>query len=314
MIKIKIVFLCFIVFTCSVLKGQERIDIINDYQFLKKIGLQGASSSEPSVKAYLNPFSSNANDSFWLLAEWGSKNDLLHSKAHVDSKTGVISYSNQSKSISFKKDSDDMTIGLEVLGSVEIKNVRGASDNFPGILLGQEFKQPHRLETLEKLQLSLDTRLVYVKNQMKPEDYKEALHTAQITLYFSLGNINFQSKGYGDYLWFGVPIYDYRFEKIETSWMQDTGIEGATQKFIFIPPAKEFYVGTMHDKEWKNIQKDILSQLKDAFTKAKEMGYLSNSHYEDMGLTSTNFGWEMPGIFDGKYEFKNLRLEAVLKR
>lgn len=297
----------------TILKAQETIDLIDDYQFTSKIGLQGVSSTEPSVKAYLDPFNSKTNKSYWQLAEWGSKYDLINVKPIINKQDSSVSYFNKSKGVSFKRTNDELIISLEVLGSQEIDSARKSSDNFPGILLGQKLKSPIRINNFKELLLTLDCKLINVENHMNSK-YSEALHTAQITLYFSLGNANIHSKGYGDYLWFGIPIYDYRFEIIESSWMQDTGIEGATQKFIYIPAARDFYSGSMHDKEWKMIKKDISKYLKEAFLKAKEMGYLRISNYEDMALTSTNFGWEMPGIFDGEFEFKNLRLRGILEK
>jgi hypothetical protein len=144
---------------------------------------------------------------------------------------------------------------------------------------------------------------------MGSNEYNESLHTAQITLYFSVANINKNSPYYQDFLWFGVPIYDYRIKNLQLSWTEDSHIEGATQKFIYVPAANNFFMGSMHDQKWISITNiDILPHIRDAFNKAQELGYLPTARYEDLALTSTNFGWEMPGTFDAMYEFKNLRL------
>jgi hypothetical protein len=147
---------------------------------------------------------------------------------------------------------------------------------------------------------------------MGSNEYNESLHTAQITLYFSVANINRDSPYYLDYLWFGVPVYDYRIRDLQLSYMEDSHIEGATQKFIYVPTANNFFKGSMHDKEWISIINiDILPYIRDAFNKAQELGYLLTTKYEDLALTSTNFGWEIPGTFDAMYEFKNLRLTGT---
>lgn len=308
----KIVFLVFMLLAALFSNAQKVVDVIDDHGFMGKIGLQGTSSLEPSIKKYLKPFNSNEIESRWMLAEWGSKHDLLNAKAVINAGRDNVYYFNKSKGIYFKKDNYGTIIGLEILGSQEIEKARELNENFPGMLLGQGFNEPHRISDFQKLSLNLKTRLVYVENKMNRDEYNESLHTAQITLYFSLGNVNKDSEGYGDYLWFGIPIYDFRYKDIGVSWMQDTGIEGATQKFIYVPAAKEFYKGSMHDKKWISIKKvNILPYLEAAFMKAQEMGYLQTTGYKDLALTSTNFGWEMPGIFDALYEFKDLRLLGV---
>jgi len=73
------------------------------------------------------------------------------------------------------------------------------------------------------------TRTITGRRSMRP----------QFQIFFIVQNRDQQSPGYGDLLWFGVPIYDNRNRFPEASMAQDFG---GTAKFIFTPGAKNIHI------------------------------------------------------------------------
>jgi hypothetical protein len=54
----------------------------------------------------------------------------------------------------------------------------------------------------------------------RPDGFDPRRHTAQFVFYLTVQNRNRQSGGFGDYYWFGVPLYDarYRLMAMNTGW------------------------------------------------------------------------------------------------
>ena len=129
-------------------------------------------------------------------------------------------------------------------------------------------------------------------------DFDPGLHTAQITQFFTIQNRNENSPHFGDFFWFGLPLYDYRYPDIEQYAAEDLGKDDATKKFIFSVASRELYQGAMHDYQWISIEKNILPLIKNAFSTAQGRGYLQGTNFEELCLTSMNIGWEVPGTFD----------------
>ena len=57
--------------------------------------------------------------------------------------------------------------------------------------------------------LSIDFRLLY-NNTHQGAGYDPGMHTGHFLFFFTVQNLNWDSKGYGDYYWFGIALYDSR--------------------------------------------------------------------------------------------------------
>jgi len=143
------------------------------------------------------------------------------------------------------------------------------------------------------------------------EQFNPDLHTAQFSQYFTIQDNNKDSESYGDFFWFGLPFYDYRYENIELYAAQDIGKDDASNKFIFSVASRNIFDGTLHDKQWITIDKDILPFIKEAFKTAQERGYLTGSKFEDLAITTMNTGWEVPGTFDCGIVLESPSLTAI---
>ena len=152
----------------------------------------------------------------------------------------------------------------------------------------------------------LRSRLVYEK------DYTPNLHAAQFTIYFTVQNRNKQSRGYGDLVWFGVPIYDNRSRFPRAFKEQDLA---APQSSSTHPTdATILHKQCTGRRVVVVIDKDLLPLMNDALATAWSRGFLKEStNAADYFIGGMNMGWELPGTFDVEMQVRNLSLKAMRK-
>jgi len=289
-----------------------KVEIITDTNYANGIGLEGSNSGNTEVIRVLNPFGPSKSEPSWNLAQWGSRYNLKDAKP-VKGDDG-ISYSDSGKSIVFKAVDGSTQISMEMFGSKEYDSPRKFGEDWPHILLEQKFEIPQSINNIEILNLNLDFRLLFSEMKMKPDLFNPELHTTQFTIYLTIQNRNLSSKGYGDFIWFGLPLYDYRYDEIEEYAAQDVGKEDASNKFIYSTASKNLFKEIPKDGNWINVSKDIIGIIRNAFIIAQQRGFLKESEYDDMYITTTNMGWETPGTFDCGIQYKNLKLTATIKK
>lgn len=289
-------------------KPSGTVEIITDTRFQNGIGLIGANSSQPEIIDTLRPFGKSVQQQTWKMPQWATRFDLKGIKPVKIKDT--ICYRNEGKKVTFNRTGNSTLVGLEVFGSNEYTAPRKDNESWPHLLLEQRTNQT-RLSQMKALNYNINARLMYAINKTGAA-YNTGLHSAQVTLYLLIQNVNASSAGMGDYFWFGLPLYDYRYRDIKEYAAQDLGKADATKKFILNVASETLYEGSLMDKKWVNIHKNIYPLIQDAFKKAKQNGYLKTTAFEDLAIESTNVGWEVPGTFDCGLQFKNLALTATL--
>ncbi|MET6996544.1 hypothetical protein [Chitinophaga defluvii] len=287
------------------------VSLITDPGFTQGIVLRGANSAAPGDKDTLFPFKRKNGQSVWKLAEWGSRYSLdARQPQQLDS---GIAYGDTGKKITFQQEGNTAKISFEVLASREFKAPRKANEDWPHLLLEQEFNQVISVNKMNALLLKMGARLMYCDNKTEAGKYDEGLHTAQFSLYLVVNNLNKNSAGYKDFIWFGVPLYDYRYKDIPAYQEKDQGKEDATGKFIYSLSGKEVFDGSLHDRQWTPISIDLHPAIKKAFETAQQNGFLKSSTLEDMYVSGMNIGWEVPGTFDAGIQLEGISLKAVTK-
>jgi hypothetical protein len=143
----------------------------------------------------------------------------------------------------------------------------------------------------------------------RTEDYSPARHAAQYTVYVTIGNRNAKSPGFGEYFWFGIPVYDDRHRVVPAFKAQDFG---QTKKFIYTPQSDLFMRGSTHDREWVALDKDLLSLFREGLEHAWSQGFVPGSrNLADYRPTGIFIGWEVPGIFNVALQIRNLSLKIA---
>lgn len=287
------------------------IEIITDRVFENGILVQGAFSAHPEPITTIYPFERHDNFTNWYLPQWGSIHLLENDNKIIHNDTVV--FANEAKKISFYKTKKlSSIIGLEVFASKEYSAHRKLNQDWVHLLLEQKYTDFLYLKDISRLQYSIQAKLLYCDDKMG-ENFNSDLHTAQFTHFFTIQNRNENSLHFGDFFWFGLPLYDYRYKNIKEYAAEDLGKDDASKKFIFSVAGEELFHGSLHDYQWISIDKDILPLVKKAFFVAQERGYMQGTNFEEVCITSMNIGWEVPGTFDCGIIFETPKLKAYLK-
>lgn len=283
----------------------DTINYIKDPDFLRGISLLGTDSSNPNTQNTLFPYGEASGPTIWKLAEWGSTKPL--SDLTPESKGDTLIYGNEAKKVRFikKGEAKSPQVILELLGSQDYQSVRQEGQNWPHLLLEQSIEERTPLAELDALSLIMDVALMFDNIEMDAKDFNEGLHTSQVSLYMTIND----SK---DFLWFGIPVYDYRYpEGIDAYAAQDLGKEDATQKFIMRIASSELFSESLQQTGHIVFNTDILPFIKKAFDQAQASGYLKDSNWSEMYMGSFNFGWETTGTFDSGLLVRKLTLQGL---
>lgn len=239
----------------------------------------------------------------WGLSQWSSKFPLAPSDTvRLD---GLVVLSNAAKAIQLK---DGVDVSMAVNSAVEYgTKARVVSEPWVHLLAEQEFLPTAPLSQLTAARLHVEARLLHSRN-LHQGDYSPDVHAAQFQIFFTVQNRNKRSKGYGDLLWFGIPIYDNRHRFAPEFKAQDFG---GTAKFIFTPGGQTFTTNSAHDGRWVVIEKDLLPLMREALKMAWARGFLkASTALEDYHMGGMNMGWELPGTFDVEMQVRNLSLKV----
>ena len=256
----------------------------------------------------LLPGTDPAEPNAWRLAQWSTKH-RLEPGSPVTLPGGAVRFGNVAKSLTLgRAGSSDADITFAMEGSAEY-GTRARKQNEPWVhlLVEQGFTDPPAIQDISSARLRISAKLLRSVLHRTP-DYSPGIHAAHIQLFLTIQNLNTKSPGYGDFLWFGVPLYDDR-ERIPSPCMI---LDDFTRKFIYTPDAGVFTSESTHDKQWVTIDRDILPIILHGLRTAWQHGYLAASHdLADYRIAGVNLGWEVPGIFDVAAQVRDLSLEVT---
>lgn len=287
--------------------SQPETNLISDPAFLSGFNVLAPQPGQRLVLAKVSGLA-DSGEPWWDLAQWNSR--FPEVQGPEPTPQGGVRYANQSKEIIVSPPgSPDAGLTLAVDAGAEYANhIRMEGEPWVHLLVEQQFARPAGLSHLQSLYLTLEYRLLR-STLVDPERYDPRIHAAQFTLFLTVQNKNRSSTGFGDFYWFGVPIYDNRYTVIPHYEAQDFAGSG---KFIFTPASDNFTSQPASIGEWIHVAKDILPMIKAGLEDAWAKGYLANSHdISDYYVTSMNVGWEVPGPFSVAMQLRNLSLVAV---
>lgn len=196
---------------------------------------------------------------------------------------------------------------------------RTADQAWPELHLSQYWTLPEvatkplRLTELASLTLDFHVRIPYMVNYMKPSDYNPDLHTAQGWIYLTVGNLNTSSADHGKYIWFGIPIADYRYEIPPPYTAGDNGHPGSTGQIIEDIAGTEFWTSSIKDGRWHQTRRDLVPLMRESFASAQQFGYLPVTAIDDMYVASFDISWELPGTFGFAMEFTSPQLVPAFR-
>jgi len=255
---------------------------------------------------------------YWDMCPWWTPYNFINS---VYSKSGDTHiYQNESRYFGINTKTSELTMKLDA--DMEYKKrfesgTREGNEPWSHFLIQQAFPTdtclyPATINTAEYgLHAKFDIRIdeAIFKGKTTPV----GANCAQLMFYMLLANRPQQESDEsqvgktGLKLWFGVPIYDTRYNFVDKYIGGDTGFEGATGHLIYSMSSKS-YMGESKIEFGKtyNVDIDVLDELKEAFIYGAQNHYLENCKWQNMRIEYMNFGWEIPGNYSVSSTVKNM--------
>ncbi|MBI5090893.1 MAG: hypothetical protein HZB26_00440 [Candidatus Hydrogenedentes bacterium] len=287
-------------------------ELFRDTEF--KNGFSLTAASHPAPKIEIGVLQTDKTPSprppDWRIAQWATR-DLLQPGVCAPAANGAWVAENSTKRVEILRANAGVTqLSLEGRGIVEYAgHLRAPGEAWPHLLIEQAFDTPLRLDAQKRIRFALDFRVPFCKSA--PElKLDRGLHTTQVSAYWTVHNLTPGNPDHRDMIWFGLPLFDARHDIPPPHYALDSGKDDATGKFICLLDGKRFWKGRTGDGEWRSLDADLTQLIRDALAITREHGYLKNTRLEDLAITSFNLGWEIPGPYDAKIEFRRLSMKA----
>jgi hypothetical protein len=295
--------------------GADARELFDDSRFERGFTLTAASHSAPKeeIGVLQTAAQPGTQAPAWRIAQWASRY-LLQPGRCESIGTDAWRAVTQGKRVEVERQADGLTrLLLEVNGEAEYDgHLRQTGEPWPHLLIEQGFGNgPVRVGEVKGLPFTLEMRvpscklLPWAEGKLDP-----GLHTAQVSAYWTVHNLTPGTPDYRDMIWFGIPLFDARYEVPPAYCGIDGGKEDASGKFICVLDGKRFWTGNTGDGAWRKIDVDLLPLLREALSIAQENGHLKQTRLEDLAITSFNLGWEVPGPYNAALELRGLSFKA----
>lgn len=294
-------------------------EVITDNHFTGGFQVMGASTATGRTKfSYLDYMGTvDATQSVWEMARWWNPEGFDGETSTEEYLEGNYVYTDSSKVV--KVNPDIGYLYLELNASQVYEHTRRNGENWPHLLIEQTFTEKYQIDEAESIMAQLTFTLEKSENKIPSEEYNPDLHAAQLLWYFTLTNrippdSDPEEVGTnGDYLWYGVPLYDSRYpEGIDEHYNLDAGFSGSTNKMIYGMSSKD-YLPPVEIGQKYQIEIDILPYMRKAFEIAQQNNCLQNVKFENLVFSYMNFGFELPGTFDVACSIEKMSVKVYTK-
>lgn len=300
------------------IKGQ---DLLNDTSFEEGFDLLTTSTlNGRALSGVLNYGGEAKGDTrSWQLSQWWTHNDFINSDFKKLGE-GKYEYSNDSRTLTV--DTKNKAVTLDLNSYVEymalLGHSRTGSEQWSHMLLEQSFKNPAKLSELEHLYVYLE----FCLNKDENLDKDQLIPCSQISWYFTVTDVKNGDPTYesgkedgeaNDFFWFGLPLYDSRYDFVQDYKHVDTGFTGATNKLIYTYGSNHFLKEKVKIGKTYTVAMDILPLIKEAYLYGLKNGAMQESNWTDLYVNYMNLGWELPGSFHSSITLKNLIIKADKK-
>lgn len=260
-------------------------------------------------------YGDSSKNPVWILAQWDSGpclwNDRVSSDAYTikDQGSKAVTYNPVDESISLYLDTSYYYQGNPSTAGGYWPHLLIEQPNFGSAITAPETKAFYQCDS-DKMILSFRVAMPQYKQTVNPQDWTEA---AQLLMYF------YVSSDAGDFVWFGIQIFDSRYEKGSGYLGYDGGKPDASNAMIYGISSNDVFGG--NSRLWKNgkpyasddwiyAEIDLKPYLEDLFIKGKAQGYFKVDSLEDLSIKGMNAGWEVIGTFQTEAKFKDICLTS----
>jgi len=294
---------CFSVW-CSVLlsadeAAKKKWEALTDTKFSTGFVLTGATHHAPTR---VETFGQKNVTPAWRMPQWNSKG--LLDRVHVDDDT--IKLTDDYKSVTLHRKTGALNLTVDTSKEYESPRTSPAQPWVHLLLEQSPFQQPIKVSEAAAIWVEVEFELT--ANQAHgPQD--PGLHAAQLSWFLYLKNTNSESKGFRDFLWFGISMFDSRYGFVPDYAAQDFAMPNGS--FIRSLGTKRFFDQPVTIGERRTIRYNILDEIQKAIEIAHENGFLTHTTRNDVVLDGTNIGWEIPGTHKAGVTLHKLSVTVI---
>lgn len=285
----------------AVKPSKKSREVLADTKFAKGFELTGPTHDAPKR---IETFGKNETAPAWRIAQWHSKGTL--NRVQVDEKT--VAMTDDCKSVMLNRETG--AINLTVHASREYDRPR-TSPSQPWVhLLLEQSPLSDPIKVADAAEIWIDVEFELTENIAHgPQD--PTVHAAQLSWFLYVKNTNEQSKGFRDFLWFGVSMFDSRYDFVPDYAAQDFAMPNGS--FIFTLGSKRYLEKPVEPCKRQTIRRNIKPDINQAIKTAHERGFIIGTTTDDVVLDGTNIGWEVPGTYDVGVTLHKLSVTVVEK-
>ena len=310
-------------------KLRREDSLLSDSSFKNGFGLFSPETTTAHVEDRLIDYNGEAETDFynpeadhsyyWTMCQWWTPYNFVNATYSKNGETHI--YENESRRLEVNPGEGSLHMELNADMEYEEKfgGPRDPAASWSHFLIQQNF--PSELvtspSTFEDLYVEMDVTIE--ESTYLGEGQPLGAECAQLLFYFCLFNrvpadSNPEEVGVnGTGMWFGVPIYDSRYDYVDRYIGGDTGFVGSTNRMIYSIPSQSYMGrGPVEMNHTYKIRIDVLDLLKEAFIYGVKNDYLPNCLWNNLYLTYMNFGWELPGQYKVSSTLSNLDIHATI--
>src|SRR5262249_4481218 len=185
---------------------------------------------------------------------------------------GIVRFATATKAVTFgPAKGNERTVVLLVRGSREYGgHLRSPDQPWPHLLVEQPLTQQPSLTELASLRFRITYQLL--RAQTNGPGPLRAWHCAQFQAVIIVKNLNQASAGYGDYLWFGIPLYDSRY-RVPPEYAGTDAV--GSGKFVYSAPGKAFGEPPAGKGDWVNIDCDLVQLIRQGVERAWKNNFMT---------------------------------------
>ncbi len=292
-------------------------DLLKDPYFKTGFFLQGPNPVKDQRKVFSHlDYEGEAmkvNDVLWIMSQWWTPYPFS-SHTFLKKEAGDFTYENASRKCEINTNQGSFRFFLDSYKEYqELYKANRLDPHLPWshFLLEQDFVESVKVKDLDALYANLHFIIHAVENK-NGEEFDPNKHTAQFVWYITIreGKGNSKESLGGNFIWFGLPIYDFRYPYNAKHIQYDGEFEGSTRTLIYNLDSRDYLtdVPLEFGKEY-SISIDILPYIHRAIRYAlKEKIFTST---RNLVVNYMNIGWELPGAFTVDSEISQIQLKGV---
>lgn len=267
--------------------GDESVAVncLKDRKYENGFNLHGLNSQTDAGVVKVIDYGTGSSPD-WRICQWWSKFNLKDGTETLAN--DKYSLTDRSKTLEVNRKYGSITLGVD--GSEEFASFNATPpQEWPHLLLEQVLDEPVSIADAESITASLDFTLTKNDNLRGGSVGCQA----QFAWFIYIRDTNPASEGYGNFLWFGLNIFDSTKLYAPKMTQQDTA--GGLGNYIYALGAADFMENRVKVNENNRFSVDILPHIEEALAKAQESGFMLGTSVDDCSIGGMNIGWE---VFD----------------